>query len=116
MTQSNRVLVLGGGIAGITSAYALAKLGFETTVLERHRYPAMETSFANGGQLSASNAEVWTHPSTMLKAMRWMFRPDAPLLLHPWPSWHKLRWFAEFLANMPKYRDNTIETVRLAVA
>ncbi|MDM5179218.1 D-amino acid dehydrogenase [Massilia sp. DJPM01] len=110
------IAVIGGGITGVTTAYALAKRGFATTLLEQHRYAAMETSFANGGQLSASNAEVWNHRSTMLKGLKWMFRRDAPLLVNPKPSWHKLSWFAEFAAAIPHYRRNTVETARLAIA
>ncbi|MED5620415.1 D-amino acid dehydrogenase [Ideonella sp. BN130291] len=110
------IAVIGGGITGVTSAYALALRGFSVTLFERHRYPAMETSFANGGQLSASNAEVWTHPATLLKGLKWMLRSDAPLLLSPRPSWHKLSWFAEFVASIPHYRRNTIATARMAVA
>lgn len=75
----------------------------------------METSFANGGQLSASNAEVWTHLSTIVKGLKWMLKCDAPLLVNPKPSWHKLSWFAEFLAAIPHYRRNTVETARLAI-
>ena len=110
------IAVIGGGITGVTTAYALAKRGFAVTLFERHRYAAMETSFANGGQLSASNAEVWTHPSTLLKGLKWMLKSDAPLLVNPTPTWHKLSWFAEFIASMPQYERNTIETARLAVA
>ena len=110
------IAVIGGGITGVTSAYALARRGFKVTLFERHRYAAMETSFANGGQLSASNAETWTHPSTLVKGLKWMLRKDAPLLLNPKPSWHKLSWFAEFIASIPKYEHNTIETARLAIA
>ena len=110
------IAIVGGGITGVTTAYALAKRGFSVTLFERHRYAAMETSFANGGQLSASNAEVWTHWSTILKGMKWMLKSDAPLLVNPKPSWHKLSWFAEFIAAMPSYEKNTIETARLAVA
>lgn len=110
------IAVIGGGITGITSAYALAKRGFSVTLFEKHRYAAMETSFANGGQLSASNAEVWNHWSTILKGMKWMLKSDAPLLVNPKPSWHKLSWFAEFIASIPNYRNNTIETARLAIA
>ena len=111
-----RVAVLGAGITGVTTAYALAKRGVEVTLIERHRYAAMETSFANGGQLSASHAEVWNHKATIVNALKWMARRDAPLLLHPWPSWHKLSWFAEFLAAMPDYERNTIATARMAIA
>ena len=110
------IAVIGGGVTGITTAYALAKRGFSVTVFERNRYPAMETSFANGGQLSASNAEVWNHWSTIFKGMKWMLRSDAPLLVNPKPSWHKLSWFAEFMAAIPHYRKNTVATARLAIA
>lgn len=110
------IAVVGGGITGVTTAYALAKRGFNVTLFEKNRYAAMETSFANGGQLSASNAEVWTHWSTILKGLKWMLKSDAPLLVNPTPGWHKLSWFAEFIGNIPNYRSNTIESARLAVA
>ncbi|MDR7148423.1 D-amino-acid dehydrogenase [Hydrogenophaga palleronii] len=110
------LIVIGGGITGVTSAYTLARQGHQVTLIEKHRYAGMETSHANGGQLSASNAEVWTHPSTLIKGLRWMLKADAPLLVNPKPSWHKLSWFAEFVANIPKYRDNTVATAKLAVA
>ncbi len=111
-----KIAIIGGGITGVTTAYALAKRGFAVTLFERHRYAAMETSFANGGQLSASNAEVWNNGATILKGLKWMLKNDAPLLVNPAPTWHKLSWFAEFIAAMPHYERNTIETARLAVA
>lgn len=107
--------VIGAGITGVTSAYALARRGHAVTLIERHRYPAMETSYANGGQLSASNAEVWNHPATLVKGLKWLLTPDAPLLVDPKPGWHKLSWFAEFVAAMRRYEDNTILTARLAI-
>ena len=110
------IAVIGGGITGATTAYALAQRGFAVTLIERHRYSGMETSFANGGQLSASNAEVWNHTSTILKGLKWMFKADAPLLVNPKPSWHKLSWFAEFIGNIPNYERNTVATTRLAIA
>jgi D-amino-acid dehydrogenase len=110
------IAVIGGGITGVTTAYALARRGLAVTLFERHRYAAMETSYANGGQLSASNAEVWNHASTVWKGLKWMLKADAPLLVNPRPGWHKLSWFAEFIANIPHYRRNTIETARLAIA
>ena len=110
------IAIIGAGITGVTTCYALQRRGFQTTLIERHRYPAMQTSFANGGQLSASNAEVWNTPATLLKGLRWMLRKDAPLLLNPMPGWHKYTWMAEFAANIGKYKSHTIETVELAIA
>lgn len=110
------IAIIGAGITGVTSCYALQKRGFATTLIERNRYPAMQTSFANGGQLSASNAEVWNTPATLIKGLRWMLRKDAPLLLNPSPGWHKYTWMAEFAANLGRYRQHTVETVELAIA
>lgn len=111
-----KIAVIGGGITGVTTAYALSRRGFSVTLFERHRYAAMETSFANGGQFSASNAEVWNTWPTVVKGLKWMLQNDAPLLVNPKPSWHKLSWFVEFIAAMRHYEHNTIETARLAVA
>lgn len=110
------IAVIGAGITGVTTAYALRKRGFEVTVIDRLRYPAMDTSFANGGQLSACNAEVWNNISTIMKGMRWMLRKDAPLLFNPSPSWHKYSWIAEFAGQIRNYEKNTIETARMAIA
>ena len=109
------IVVLGAGITGVTTAYALLQAGHEVTVIDKHRYPAMETSFANGGQLSASNAEVWTSWATISKGIRWAMKADAPLLVNPAPSWHKYSWLANFMASISKYEDSTIATTRLAI-
>jgi D-amino-acid dehydrogenase len=113
--ENLKIAVIGAGITGITTAYNLAKRGVKVTVFDSHPYAAMETSFANGGQLSASNAEVWNSWATVIKGMKWIFSPGAPLLVNPKPSWHKLSWMAEFVAAIPKYEENTITTARLAL-
>jgi D-amino-acid dehydrogenase len=110
------ILVIGAGITGVTTAYAALIRGCSVTLVERQRYAGMETSFANGGQLSACNAEVWNSTATLIKGMKWVFRSDAPLLLNPRPSWHKYSWLTEFTAQIGGYRRNTIATTRLAIA
>jgi len=109
------VAVVGAGITGVTTAYALLCRGYEVTVYDTHRYPAMETSYANGGQLSACNAEVWNNWSTIAKGMKWLLRKDAPLLFNFSPTWHKYSWIAEFLLATRHYRQNTEQTVHLAL-
>ncbi|MCH4246260.1 D-amino acid dehydrogenase [Acinetobacter populi] len=111
----SHILIIGAGITGVTSAYMLAKLGHQVTVLEKHLCPAMETSFANGGQLSACNAEVWNQISTIKKGLKWIAKSDAPLLLNPSFSVHKYSWLYEFVSNIQHYQENTIETVKLAL-
>jgi D-amino-acid dehydrogenase len=75
-----RVIVLGAGVVGVASAWYLAADGHEVTVIDRQPAPAMETSFANGGQISVSHAEPWASPGAPLRALKWMGREDAPLL------------------------------------
>ena len=75
-----RVIVLGAGLLGVTSAYYLSQLGHEVTVVDRQATPAAETSFANGGQISVSHAEPWANPSAPLKVLQWLGKEDAPLL------------------------------------
>ncbi len=109
------IVVIGAGITGVTTAYNLVQLGYQVTVLDRQFYPAMETSFANGGQLSACNAEVWNSVGTVFKGLKWMLKADAPLLVNPKPSWHKYSWMGEFVQAIGKYRENTIATTKLAI-
>ena len=114
-TPESRIAVIGAGITGVTTAYNLVRRGCSVTLFDKHPYAAMETSFANGGQLSASNAEVWNSWATVFKGLKWMFSPGAPLLVNPKPSWHKLSWMAEFIAAIPRHEENTVTTVRLAL-
>lgn len=109
------IVVIGSGITGVTTAYELANLGYKVTVLDKHLYPAMETSFANGGQLSACNAEVWNQKATVLKGIKWMSNKNAPLLLNPSFDLHKYGWLMEFLGNIKHYETNTRDTVKMAL-
>src|SRR5580698_2083689 len=114
MSRSH-IAVIGAGITGVTTAYELLRQGHAVTVIDRRPDAAMETSYANGGQLSASNAEVWNSWSTILKGLRWMLDAQAPLLINPVPTYHKYSWLAEFVAGIRNHRANTIETTRLAI-
>ena len=111
-----RVAVIGAGIAGTTTAYALLKKGYRVTIIVSRRYPAMATSYANGGQLSASNAETWNTPKNVMNGMKWMFKPDAPLLFNPSPEIQKYKWMMGFLWATLKgeHKKNTLETIDMA--
>lgn len=115
MTKS--VAVIGAGIAGITAAYYLAREGYSVTVYEAERYPAMKTSFANGGQVSVSNSEVWTTWSNVKKGFKWMFKKDAPLLIRPRLDWAQWKWMVKFFFNtvMGVYEQNTKKTIQLGL-
>ncbi|MGF6768559.1 glycine/D-amino acid oxidase-like deaminating enzyme [Paraburkholderia sp. GAS199] len=82
----SRIAIIGASITGVTTAHALARRGHQVTVFEGRRYAAMETSFANGGQTSAGNAEVWNSVATVMNGLCWMLKRDAPLLLNPMPT------------------------------
>jgi D-amino-acid dehydrogenase len=117
-SENNKsVVVVGAGITGILAAYYLARSDYKVTVLEQERYPAMRTSFSNGGQVSVSNSEVWTTWSNVSKGIKWMFRKDAPLLIRPTPSISKIKWMTKFLWNTIRgvYAKNTAETIQLGL-
>ena len=110
----NNVAVVGSGIAGISAAYELAKAGFKVTVIEAEPYAAMKTSYANGGQVSVSNSEVWNSWSNVKKAIKWMGTKDAPLLIRPSLDWDKAMWIAKFLITTAsndsvRYTSKTIQ-------
>lgn len=115
--MTKAVAVIGAGIAGITTAYYLAKEGYKVTVYEQERYPAMKTSFANGGQISVSNSEVWTTWSNVKKGFTWMFKKDAPLLIRPSLDWAQWKWIAKFLYYTAQgvYKENTAKTVKMGL-
>src|SRR5258708_547517 len=112
-----RVLVLGAGVVGVTAAWYLAQDGHEVTVLDRHPGAALETSFANGGQISASYAEPWANPEAPLKILKWLGRDDAPLLFRLRADPRQWRWGLQFLYEcLPsRTRHNTIQCLNLAL-
>jgi D-amino-acid dehydrogenase len=92
-----KVLVLGAGVVGVASAWYLAEAGHEVSVVERQPDAGMETSFANGGQISASHAEPWAKPSLLPKILSWLGREDAPLLFRPRADWAQWLWALAFV-------------------
>ncbi|WP_432210211.1 D-amino acid dehydrogenase [Marinobacter alkaliphilus] len=93
------VLVLGAGVVGVTSAWYLHQQGHQVTVVDRQSQSGLETSYANGGQVSVSHAEPWANPSAPLKVLKWLFQPDAPLLFRPRLDPYQWRWALSFLTQ-----------------
>jgi D-amino-acid dehydrogenase len=91
------VIVLGAGVTGITTAWYLRQQGHEVTVIERQSGAALETSFANGGQISVSHAEPWANPGAPLKVLKWLMKEDAPLLFRLRADAAQWRWGLQFL-------------------
>jgi len=111
-----KVAVLGAGVVGIASAWYLARAGHEVTVLDRQAEAGLETSFANGGQISVSHAEPWANPTAPLQMLQWLGREDAPLLFRPRADLDQWLWGARFLIEcLPaRARRNTEAAFALA--
>ncbi|MGZ2487954.1 D-amino-acid dehydrogenase [Rhizobium pisi] len=111
-----KVIVLGAGILGVTSAYQLAKSGHEVTVVDRQPGPALETSFANAGEVSFGYCSPWAAPGIPMKAMKWLFMKHAPLILRPKLDLAMLSWMARMLSNCTseRYAINKSRMLRLA--
>ena len=111
-----KVIVLGAGVLGVTSAWYLAKAGHEVTVIDRQQGPALETSFANAGEVSPGYSAPWAAPGIPLKALKWMFQKHAPLVIQPKLDWQRISWMARMLANCTSsaYAINKSRMVRLA--
>jgi len=111
-----RVLVLGSGVIGVTSAWYLARAGHEVTVVDREAGPALGTSFANAGQISPGYASPWAAPGVPLKAIKWMFQEHAPLTIKPDGTLFQLQWMWQMLQNCTadRYAVNKERMVRLA--
>ena len=110
-----KVIVLGAGLLGVTSAYFLRQQGHEVTVVDRQASPAAETSFANGGQISVSHAEPWANPGAPLKVLKWLGKEDAPLLFRIRADMRQWLWGLQFLRECTpaRTRHNIAQIVRL---
>lgn len=111
-----KIVILGAGVIGVTSAWYLAQQGHEVTVIDRQAAPALETSFANAGEVSPGYSAPWAAPGIPLKALKWMFQKHAPLVIQPRPDLAKLSWMAKMLMNCTAgaYHVNKSRMVRLA--
>ena len=112
-----RVLVLGGGVVGVSAAWYLVADGHDVTLVDRQPGAGLETSFANGGQISASYAEPWANPDAPLKIAKWLGREDAPLLFRLRADWRQWLWGLRFLREcLPaRTKHNTIQCLNLAL-
>jgi D-amino-acid dehydrogenase len=112
-----KVIILGSGLMGVTSAYELSRRGWDVTVLDRKGECAAETSFANGGQLSYTHAEPWANPSVLPKLPGWLTRSDAPLVFRLRADWQMVRWGLKFLGNCTsaRARANCVNILRLGL-
>lgn len=111
-----KIVILGAGVVGTTSAYYLARAGHEVTVIDRQAGAARETSFANAGQISPGYASPWAAPGVPLKALKWMFQEHAPLAIRLDGSLAQLRWMWQMLRHCTpaRYALNKSRMVRLA--
>lgn len=111
-----KVIVMGSGVIGVTSAWYLAEAGHEVVVVDRQPGPGLETSFANAGEISPGYASPWAAPGIPAKALGWLFMKHAPLILRPQVDAMMLRWLVAMLGNCTaaRYAVNKRRMVRLA--
>jgi D-amino-acid dehydrogenase len=111
-----KVLVLGGGVIGCTAAYELACDGHEVTLIERQKGPALETSYANAGEVSPGYSAPWAGPGVPVKAVKWLLMNHRPLVLRPHLDWPMIGWMLAMLRNCTaaRYELNKGRMVRLA--
>lgn len=110
-------IVLGAGIAGVTTAYLLAKEGRSVQVIDRRSNAALETTYANGGQISVSHAKPWAHPGAPMQVLRWLAKKESPLYFIPRPDWRQWAWLAGWLWQCRRSAAdrNTIKIVNIAL-
>ena len=111
-----KIVILGCGVIGTTAAYYLAKAGHEVTVLERQSGPALETSYANAGEVSPGYSAPWAGPGVPVKAVKWLLMHHSPLVIKPMLDAAMWRWGLAMLRNCTeaRYRVNKARMVRLA--
>lgn len=111
-----KVIILGSGVIGVTSAYYLAKAGHEVTVIDRQAEAGLETSFANAGEISPGYSSPWASPDIPLKAVKWLLMKHAPLVIRPVPDPAMIAWGLRMLRNCTsaRYALNKSRMVRLA--
>jgi D-amino-acid dehydrogenase len=116
MGAAMKVIVLGAGVIGTASTWYLAKAGHEVTVIDRQPGAGLETSYANGGQISVSHAEPWANPQAPIKVLKWLMREDAPLLFRLRADPAQWEWGLRFLAECTpgRARDNTVQILSMA--
>ncbi|MGC9966586.1 MAG: D-amino acid dehydrogenase [Syntrophobacteraceae bacterium] len=110
-------IVLGAGVTGVTTAYLLAKAGRKVQVIDRRSDAALETSYANGGQISVSHAEPWAHPGAPMQVLKWLAAKESPLYFTPHLDWRQWLWLAGWLGQCrgSAAERNTIEIVNIAL-
>lgn len=111
-----KVCILGAGVIGLTSAYYLAKKGVQVTVVDRQEDVALETSFANAGQVSPGYSAPWAAPGIPLKAVKWLFQKYAPLKISPEIELKKIAWMTKMLGNCTASAYNTNKSRMMALA
>nr|WP_303705637.1 D-amino acid dehydrogenase [Brevundimonas naejangsanensis] len=111
-----KIAILGAGVIGVTTAHYLARQGHEVTVIDRQSGPALETSFANAGEISPGYSSPWAAPGIPAKAVKWLFMRHAPLILHPQINAPTVAWLLSLLRNCTsaRYALNKARMVRLA--
>ncbi|WP_352505150.1 MULTISPECIES: D-amino acid dehydrogenase [unclassified Mesorhizobium] len=114
--QTMKIFVLGGGVIGVTTAYFLAEAGHQVTVIDRQKGPALETSFANAGEISPGYASPWAGPGVPLKAIKWLLMKHGPLVVRPALDPHMWIWLVKMLRNCTaeRYALNKARMVPLA--
>ncbi|OUU61766.1 MAG: hypothetical protein CBC22_06950 [Alphaproteobacteria bacterium TMED62] len=109
------IAVIGAGITGVTTTYFLTKRGYKVDLIESRRYPAMATSYANGGQLSASNSEAWNSWSNAIYGIKSLFYSNSSVIINPKPSVNKIMWLTSFIAAIKNKNKITQQICRMAI-